>query len=62
MGSEQLADIRVMGELLQHQVHTDARSLDNWLSRQNPRVSNDSFPVKSLIFLHTSTIIAYRGN
>jgi hypothetical protein len=24
MGSEQLVDIRVMGELLQHQVHNDA--------------------------------------
>jgi hypothetical protein len=52
MGSEQLADIRIMGELLQHQVHGDARPLDNRLSRQNPWVSNDSFPVKSLIFLH----------
>ncbi len=59
MGSEQLADIRVMGEFLRHQIHGDARPLDNWLSRQNPWVSNDSFPVKSLIFLHVPIIIAY---
>lgn len=52
MGSKQLAYIRVMGKLLQHQIHGDARPLDNWLSRQNLWVSNDSFPVKPLIFPH----------
>ena len=63
MGSEQLGDIRVMGELLQHQIHGDARPLDNWLSRQNPWVRDDSFSVKSLIFLHILLIIiAYPGN
>ena len=62
MGSKQLADIRVMGELLQYQIHGDTRPLDNWLSCQNPWVSNDLFPVKSLIFLHVPIIIAYRGN
>ena len=61
MGREQLGNIRILGELLQHQVHGNTRPLDHGLSRQNPWVRNNAFVVKSLIFFHIQAIIAYRG-
>jgi hypothetical protein len=52
MGGEQLGDIWIMGELLEHQVHGNARSLDDWLTSQNPWVRDDSLLVVWLIFFH----------
>jgi hypothetical protein len=56
MGGEQLGDIRIMGELLEHQVHGNARPLDDWLASQNPWVGDDSLLVESLIFFHMMSL------
>jgi hypothetical protein len=50
MGGQQFGDIRIMGELLQYQVHGNARPLDDWLASQNPWVRDDSLLVDSLLF------------
>jgi hypothetical protein len=62
MGREELGDIRVLSQLLQHQVYGDTRPLDHGLSRQNPWVCDDAFLIEWLIFFHIQVIIAYRGN
>jgi hypothetical protein len=41
-----------MGELLEHQVHSDARALYDRLSGQYARIRNDPLTVKLLIFVH----------
>src|SRR5918992_3488485 len=62
MSSKQLGNIRVLRELFKHQVHADARSLDHWLSRQNPWISDDPLEVNLLLFFHIPVIMAYQGN
>jgi hypothetical protein len=56
MGGEQLGDIRIMGELFEHQVHGNARPLDDWLTSQNAWVRDDSLLVDSLIFFHMQSL------
>ena len=62
MGREQLIDRWILGQFLQHQIHSDARPLDHGLSCQNPWVCDNVFLITSLIFFHILIIILDFGH
>jgi hypothetical protein len=47
VGNKKLVDIRIMREILQHQVNGDTRALNHWLTREDPWVCNNVFLVES---------------
>jgi hypothetical protein len=61
MGGQELIDVRIVGEFLEHQAHGDARPPDNRLSAQNLGVGGDAiFLLRWLCFFHGDPIISHR--
>jgi hypothetical protein len=57
VGGQELHNIWVMGELLQHQPNRDAGAPDHQLSPQDPWVGDNAFLVWPLLFFHLPLII-----
>jgi hypothetical protein len=63
MRSEELLDVRVLGELFQNQAHSDTGAADNRPSRQDLRIRGDQIEVGVLPnFSHSPLIISPADN
>jgi hypothetical protein len=52
VGSEQLMDVRILGEVFQDQFHWNASALDNRLAHKHRRIPNDALGVDCLVVCH----------